>query len=305
MNINDILQQFADTAEQSFFPEAAIQEAKAQWPQFWPAIDALMDQFIAGNGLREAQSQQLFFGLMLMADLPFYPAADKFFQLCDVDDDDDSDLDLLLGDALTEYLPTFFYVMAKGASQPLIQLLHSDKAGLYVKTGAMQALFAQLGMLQSTADAETAQPLQAIIADAIPLMIQQMEKQKQYFALGRLAYFCIAFGLDQFKTQFQQLLMQNKLDLFGSTSREVSRWELSTIRKPLASEQVTTSFDLMVLKKWAGFQTPEELEQRRLRLREATAAMFPPAKLVTKALVGRNDPCPCGSGKKYKKCCLQ
>ncbi|MEW8182720.1 MAG: SEC-C metal-binding domain-containing protein [Candidatus Thiodiazotropha endolucinida] len=21
-------------------------------------------------------------------------------------------------------------------------------------------------------------------------------------------------------------------------------------------------------------------------------------------LVGRNDPCPCGSGKKYKKCCL-
>ena len=21
--------------------------------------------------------------------------------------------------------------------------------------------------------------------------------------------------------------------------------------------------------------------------------------------VGRNDPCPCGSGKKYKKCCLQ
>jgi len=23
------------------------------------------------------------------------------------------------------------------------------------------------------------------------------------------------------------------------------------------------------------------------------------------AKVGRNDPCPCGSGKKYKKCCLQ
>ena len=24
-----------------------------------------------------------------------------------------------------------------------------------------------------------------------------------------------------------------------------------------------------------------------------------------RAKVGRNDPCPCGSGKKYKKCCLQ
>ncbi len=24
----------------------------------------------------------------------------------------------------------------------------------------------------------------------------------------------------------------------------------------------------------------------------------------TQPKVGRNDPCPCGSGKKYKKCCL-
>jgi preprotein translocase subunit SecA len=24
----------------------------------------------------------------------------------------------------------------------------------------------------------------------------------------------------------------------------------------------------------------------------------------TKPKIGRNDPCPCGSGKKYKKCCM-
>ena len=26
--------------------------------------------------------------------------------------------------------------------------------------------------------------------------------------------------------------------------------------------------------------------------------------VVTGVKIGRNDPCPCGSGKKYKKCCL-
>ena len=26
--------------------------------------------------------------------------------------------------------------------------------------------------------------------------------------------------------------------------------------------------------------------------------------VVNEAKIGRNDPCPCGSGKKYKKCCL-
>ncbi len=35
-----------------------------------------------------------------------------------------------------------------------------------------------------------------------------------------------------------------------------------------------------------------------------TAAGSPPAQAVTsEKKVGRNDPCPCGSGKKYKKCC--
>jgi uncharacterized protein YecA (UPF0149 family) len=27
-------------------------------------------------------------------------------------------------------------------------------------------------------------------------------------------------------------------------------------------------------------------------------------QVVSTARVGRNDPCPCGSGKKFKKCCL-
>ena len=35
-------------------------------------------------------------------------------------------------------------------------------------------------------------------------------------------------------------------------------------------------------------------------LRSAAAPALAPAM---KAKVGRNDPCPCGSGKKYKKCC--
>jgi SWIM/SEC-C metal-binding protein len=28
-----------------------------------------------------------------------------------------------------------------------------------------------------------------------------------------------------------------------------------------------------------------------------------PETFIAEKTVGRNDPCPCGSGKKYKKCC--
>jgi hypothetical protein len=44
-----------------------------------------------------------------------------------------------------------------------------------------------------------------------------------------------------------------------------------------------------------------ELEQARM----AGAGDSQPVQRVVRsgAKVGRNDPCPCGSGKKYKKCC--
>jgi uncharacterized protein YecA (UPF0149 family) len=32
-------------------------------------------------------------------------------------------------------------------------------------------------------------------------------------------------------------------------------------------------------------------------------SMFPPGQIKIIDEVGRNQPCPCGSGRKYKKCC--
>ena len=39
-------------------------------------------------------------------------------------------------------------------------------------------------------------------------------------------------------------------------------------------------------------------------LKSAAAALSTPVTAPSLAKMGRNDPCPCGSGKKYKKCCL-
>jgi uncharacterized protein YecA (UPF0149 family) len=52
--------------------------------------------------------------------------------------------------------------------------------------------------------------------------------------------------------------------------------------------------------------TPEENDRFWLWLKEsgelaALNAMF--ASMPDEPEPGRNDPCPCGSGKKYKKCC--
>jgi SWIM/SEC-C metal-binding protein len=41
---------------------------------------------------------------------------------------------------------------------------------------------------------------------------------------------------------------------------------------------------------------PEDVTQLELLLN-------PPKTVIAEKKVGRNEPCPCGSGKKYKKCC--
>jgi hypothetical protein len=59
------------------------------------------------------------------------------------------------------------------------------------------------------------------------------------------------------------------------------------------------------LSTWYCFS--EKYKQERERVRNMPLApLFPPSEPVRNPLrgVGRNDPCPCGRGKKYKKCCL-
>ena len=51
---------------------------------------------------------------------------------------------------------------------------------------------------------------------------------------------------------------------------------------------------------WACFRSEQD------RLLRALPVKNPPhhSTILPNTKVGRNDPCPCGSGKKYKKCCL-
>lgn len=48
----------------------------------------------------------------------------------------------------------------------------------------------------------------------------------------------------------------------------------------------------------------ERLRQKPLRPAAGPTLAQPPGPTARRVKVGRNDPCPCGSGKKFKKCCL-
>ncbi len=55
---------------------------------------------------------------------------------------------------------------------------------------------------------------------------------------------------------------------------------------------------LYTLPEWDDILTPEE--------RKGIKKAYNQSKIVVKdRKIGRNEPCPCGSGKKYKQCCLK
>jgi preprotein translocase subunit SecA len=70
-------------------------------------------------------------------------------------------------------------------------------------------------------------------------------------------------------------------------------------QKPLPPrKRASTSMDELE----AQFQRRKKKELEQARMAGANGSTPPPQVVRGQAKVGRNDPCPCGSGKKYKKC---
>ncbi|MCD6436175.1 MAG: SEC-C domain-containing protein [Clostridiales bacterium] len=51
------------------------------------------------------------------------------------------------------------------------------------------------------------------------------------------------------------------------------------------------------IKSWNTLLTNEQRKKVKKEYRDSKV-------IISKVKIGRNDPCPCGSGKKYKKCCM-
>lgn len=124
------------------------------------------------------------------------------------------------------------------------------------------------------------------------------------------------------------------------SARSINQWRHTDLATPFASGLVQPRFDIQSISQWLAFQpddaqcgnefgdeladdaadnsvvtTPspegfdnmdanELLDVARSRLQGLTSGSLANTALAKpKAAAGRNDPCPCGSGKKFKKCC--
>ena len=91
--------------------------------------------------------------------------------------------------------------------------------------------------------------------------------------------------------------VRDKLDL-------LERWEELYKKLGRGEEEEAVSRQKKELQ---GIQQAKAMEEKRpawsYSPQPEEATLPKPRQLQVEAKVGRSEPCPCGSGKKYKKCC--
>ncbi|WP_019030047.1 DUF1186 domain-containing protein [Colwellia piezophila] len=323
MNLQQALLEIGNVQDTEL-PIAGLEFVKANWSEFYPELERLIDQFIADDtSLTDDQQVILYFGTLLLAELKYSPALEKCLQLFARSDTFLTPIEAVFGDALTELTPTLFYNVVDGNTQALCNYIVDGHQAMYCKASAIEAVFAQYeaGIIDEFV-------LSAHVTRWITVF-SALPSSTNSFLISALADSCIEYQLDNFKPQFVALGDKNVFDEDRFKYDEVKAWHRAGTPKLIESGMIQIDFNVVdTLSAWADDDSDsegegEELDNMSNEDFEGFDSLMGQGGLLANILydentilensvpvsslptAGRNDPCPCGSGKKYKKCCLR
>jgi hypothetical protein len=201
----------------------------------------------------------------------------------------------LLGDTITEDLPALLYSTYPGSPDAIKGLIMDSKADEYCRGSAANALaYAVAGGLLDRKE----------VLDYLAGLLDGARSPGEEGFWSQIA----SVILDLYPSDHMVVIRrafdrgvidESMIDLecFTEELEKSSPTKcLKNLRKEMAHRMPENIHGR--LEKWAGFQ--EDWEPHHNLVDDF--ALTPIVRDTEKT--GRNDPCPCGSGKKYKKCCL-
>jgi hypothetical protein len=260
-----------------------------------PAIIALMERAIGGEALSDGEVTILFRGLHILGAARHPDACATLLRMLALPE---AQLEYLLGDAITETLPRIVAGAFDGDAEALLDAVADRGRDEYVRDALLGAATwlawqgrIELGRLKGLLElfdeaplAEDGECVWLAWTNAIALL-----------GLSQLAP-RVEQSLDRRMPENVMTLADFREDLAAALRDDAQRFErahLGYIEDAYATlEQFAWVDDDSIEDDWdeneteAGGWTPQ-------------APVLNPFRRV-----GRNDPCPCGSGRKAKKCCL-
>lgn len=317
---NEIQQIIEQLNQPAGLPEAALRAARQHKAEIIPALIEVMERATervkSGESLNDEQAH--FFALFLLGEFRAREALPAILRAVSLPGEKPFDL---FGDAIHEALPQVLAGLA-GPDNPdaVLALLADSKVNEYVRWSAARSLAKMVdGKLQERDQVITW--LRESLRTAIATADEQM-------CTGIIEAF-LDLNINEVYDEAEEAFASDLVDteMFG---------DFAYIKKMIKSGRTNKIRDepflddcIEVLKPWAAFADPNDdadlLDDLRVDEETVTGLDWslpslpeaptrkslpftnerPPLQsaLPEKPRAGRNDPCPCGSGKKFKKCC--
>jgi uncharacterized protein len=308
MNVDEAMRRFADRGE---FPREALQWALDNWEHAAPRFIAKLRAYAAGASGSDVNLDVLFYIIHLCGEKCDSRA---YVPLCDVIANDET-IDVWFGEAATGNLTRILINLCDGDAEPLKRALEAPEADEYARAAAMQALAYVVRAKGVLDDAEMRGYLSRLASEMQP-RAQNSVWQAWAFAIAQLGYEPLRgevarvfskrwidpleASLDEFYFDLQlarndphgmAAFSASGVEPFASAIESLENWSYGDDGESEVEDDVEFAEDDLDID--ADAPLAEDLP-----VRDGTPYLNPFRD------VGRNDPCPCGSGKKYKKCCL-
>ena len=278
-------------------PVETIRAAQADRMAVAPIFLQAVERYLSEGGNRDAQNV-LFFIFHLLGEWREKAAYRPLAQLLRRPRDE---LDLIVGGGVTETTHRVMAAVFDGDPRPLYDVILDPEADEFIRSRMLEVI-AMVTLRGEMPRAEAVRFLHACYCDLNPqeecwvwqgwenaiAMLGVAELRplvEQIFTRGFISPGWLSF--EDFEDDLRQAIddpdelarrSRGEYSLFGDTIEELSSWYRSNRKDQKRAERDTSFLDIL--------------------LSRGVPATNPWRE------VGRNDPCPCGSGKKFKKCCL-
>jgi hypothetical protein len=283
------------------FPRAALDAARMKpegiVDRLIEILDSARQRMLDGRPPRNAAH---LFALLLLASYEETSAFDSVVRFCSLDDEQVGEM---LDDFVTEDLPRVFASLCGEQTERLVRIVESPSYAEYVRAAALRAFVALVQrrlIARETAAAyfeilmrKRLQRVPSAVWDALAIGILDLHVTDLFDDIRRR----IEDGLvDEGMISEGDMVEAQNLSLETAMERLDSNSHLWPVRDVVAETEwwhcFETEFDDDPDADWDLDEDDDDDDDWQvLNVRET-------------AKVGRNDPCPCGSGKKFKKCCL-
>ncbi len=273
------------------FPEEAFRVITENRSEAIPCLREAVDYAVRNGEELDEDYQLHFYALYLLGEFQDRDSFSRIMKLVSLPRDT---VDYLIGDCITSGLKDILYNTYDGNMELLKKSIQNRDIDEFVRS-AMLDVMGQLYLDDILEESELKDFLKQNVYDG-------KEYDYIYNSIGYMICQCHFFDmLPEIRYLFDQNLIDEmsmgKYDSYVDAMFEYREDEGEFCKTPFHAADVLRHWAMFSESEDAGFDGKDFDKMIRALDREMNQA-------AKKVKIGRNAPCPCGSGKKYKYCCL-